>query len=194
MSIGRPPVATRGPAAPTPTAAPQSGGREDAPAPRIGGLLDSADRSLGGGTVPRTVTRGSRGATGGRSGGNRAMTAPAVRAVRQDARGGVTYEVKAPGNRSKREVRVPGGVFGAMPAAGIQATQEVAGAMKEGRTLGRAASDSEGVGGVARVLSQPLAIIDDVAGGRFNAVLLVAVVALIAVALAVGLRRRTHHG
>ena len=144
--------------------------------------------------MPRTVTRGGRGATGGRGGGNGPTTAPAVRAVRQDARGGVTYEVKAPGNRSKRQVRVPGGVFGAMPAAGIQATQEVAGAMEEGRTLGRAATDSGEAGGVARVLSQPLAMVDDVTGGRFNPLLLAAAVALIAVALAVGIRRRMHHG
>ena len=189
IAIGRPPAATPGPAAPTPTAAPRSGGREEAPAPRIGGLVDSADRSLGGGTVPRPVTRGSRRATGG----NGPATAPAVRAIRQDARGGVTYEVKAPGSRSKREVRVPGGVFGAMPAAGIQATQEVASAMEEGRTLGRA-TDSEEVGGVARVLSQPLAMVDDVTGGNVNGLLLAAVAALVAVALSVGIRRRTHHG
>lgn len=115
--------------------------------------------------------------------------APPVRAVRRDARGGVTYEVPARGGRPSREVRVPGGVFGAMPAAGIEATQEVAGAKEEGRTLGRASSESEDSGGVARVLSQPFGIFDEVTGGRISPFLLLAAFLGIAAALAFGIRR-----
>ena len=76
-----------------------------------------------------------------------------------------------------------------MPAAGIQARQEVAGAMEEGRTLGRAATDSEETGGVAEVLSQPLAVVDDVTGGRVSPLVLLLAAALIAVALGIGIRR-----
>ena len=141
--------------------------------------------------MPRTVTRGNRRATGGKG----PTTAPAVRAIRQDARGGVTYEVEAPGSRSKREVRVPGGVFGAMPAAGIQATQEVAGAMEEGRTLGRAASDSEtNAGGIARALSQPSVVLNDVTDEVVRRPLLLALLAVITLALILGIRHEFRRG
>ncbi|MBA2644417.1 MAG: hypothetical protein H0U80_03120 [Solirubrobacterales bacterium] len=88
-----------------------------------------------------------------------------------------------------REVRVPGGVFGAIPAAGIDAAQEVAGAMEEGRTLGRASSEAGEASGVARVFSQPLDVVDEVTGGRVSPFLLLAAFVGIAAALAFGLRR-----
>ena len=159
---------------------PSLGGGE---APRLGSLVDSADRSRRGGSSRRPVTR----STGG--GGTRVAGTPVVR---QDARGGVTYEVAGPGSRSTREVRVLGGVFGAMPAAGIQATQEVAGATEEGRTLGRASSDSDEKTGVVRVLSQPFAAFDEATGGRVSPLLLMAALAAVFVAFAVGIRRGLH--
>lgn len=79
-----------------------------------------------------------------------------------------------------------------MPAAGIEATQEVAGATEEGRTLGRASSDAEEPGGVVRVLAQPFAAFDEVTGGRVSPLLLLAAMAAIVIAFALGIRRGLH--
>ena len=86
---------------------------------------------------------------------------------------------------------MPGGVFGVLPSAAVEARVEVAGATEEGVTSRGSASQSDERGGegVAGTFSQPLAAIDEVTGGVIPPALVLAGLAAMAAALGLGIRR-----
>jgi hypothetical protein len=102
--------------------------------------------------------------------------------------GGRTYTVREGGET--REVRMPGGAFGALPEAGTSARVEVLGASEEGGTRRAPREKSEEQSGqVTRVLARPLAAIDEVTGGRFDPRLVLAALAAMVIGLAAVIRR-----
>ena len=89
---------------------------------------------------------------------------------------------------------MPGGVFGILPAAAVEATAEVAGARAEGRTGNRSRGGPEAPTptGAAATLSRPLEAIDEVTGGSVPPLLVVGALAAMAVALGFVIRRELH--
>ena len=89
---------------------------------------------------------------------------------------------------------MPGGVFGTLPTAAIEATAEVAGARDEGRVRRGSSSGSKVAGptGVTATLSRPLDVIDEVTGSSIPPLLIVGALATMAVALGFAIRRELH--
>jgi hypothetical protein len=170
-------------------------------APAVGGLIDMADRSRGGDGVSGrrrdTPTRsgspsqrrgaqdgGDSAAGGGSSGGGSGSSG----GWRENADGGRTYTVRD--GAATREIRVPDGVFGALPEAGAAARVEVLGASEEGGSGGASGERSgEQPGQVTRVLARPLAAIDEVTGGRFDPRVVLAALAAMVIGLVAVIRR-----
>ena len=147
--------------------------------------MDLADRA-GGGAPARS------GGGSGRSGGTSTGSTPV--AYREDSSGRRVYAVPSPDGRRRQSVRVPGGVFGILPSAAVEATAEVAGARAEGRSgsRSRAGSEAPAPTGVTATLSRPLDAIDEVTGGSVPPLLIVGALAAMAVLLGFGIRRELH--
>ena len=134
-----------------------------------------------------------------RSGGGSAPGSSTAAPVtsREDSRNGRrVYSVPTSDGRTAREVGVPGGVFGILPAAAVEATAEVRGAMAEGGSRKSAPAEAETESasprGVAEAFARPLDAIDEATGGAVPPPLVLAALAAMAVALAFGIRRELH--
>lgn len=160
-----------------------------APTPRVtGGLVDMADRSAGGGSASTPVPTRTPNGSG---------TASVPVAYREDrATGRRVYAVPTPDGTAQREISVPGGVFGILPTAAIEAAAEVRGAIAEGgkRRSRSSKADVEPAppSGVAETIARPLAAIDEATGGAVPPALVLAALAAMAVALGLGIRREIH--
>lgn len=196
------PVATEAPApvrtAPQPTATPD---RSPTPAADVGiGAVPVAPAATPGSAAPRPPARarrrpvdlaGNGGVTRTR---RRSPSGAGPVSYRESARTGrrvLTVPTSDGGRR--RRVSVPGGVFGVLPSAAIEATSEVRGATAEGGTR-RSASLAAGSepDGVAETISQPLVAIDEATGVAIPPLLAVAAIAAAALGVGVGIRRQLH--